>query len=253
MDQINKESAFSSCCLKKMYIIFVTKNYENKSRYSQWCELEACKSLVRNSLYCGLEKMIESDIGCRFEKYILGSTCLFYFCSPNYKLFEHDFLLVFEKNSWLHPSIFIFFETDKGNFEFFKTTRSLVLGSQKNCCQINNLDTRVGLVNRNGGSIKVVQRHFSYLNSYKFSRTFCILLWWKFPSTQISWCRLLCFRVVSQTSMMLIFEGLQLHRSQSAWHSKSFVLVYTLRVFTFTYYGGQRDLYGWFNTRQPET
>jgi hypothetical protein len=62
----------------------------------------------------GYIKITKSDKICRFEIYILRSRCLPFLCSPNYKVFEYDFLHICGIKSWLHMKIYSkFFETRK--------------------------------------------------------------------------------------------------------------------------------------------
>jgi hypothetical protein len=65
--------------------------------------------------------MRKSDTICRFEKYVLRSTHLSFLCSPNYNVFEHDFLHLSGINNWLHQHIFVqfFLNLIKAIYDFF--------------------------------------------------------------------------------------------------------------------------------------
>jgi hypothetical protein len=68
----------------------------------------------------GYTEMTKSDKIGRFEIYILRSTCLLFLCSPEYKVFKHDYLHICGINSWLHPNIFFILFLKLGNMIFFK-------------------------------------------------------------------------------------------------------------------------------------
>jgi hypothetical protein len=110
------------CCLiffQKSYI-FVLKKSKNKSRHNKWRNLQACKILTWNSLYCRLHKKTKSVKIWRFEIYIPRSTCLLFLCSPELFVFEIKILHVYETIHWLTPWFFSkFFETHKCDFYFF--------------------------------------------------------------------------------------------------------------------------------------
>jgi hypothetical protein len=53
----------------------------------------------------GYTKMTNSDQICRFESIYTTIYTFVILCSPEYKVFEHEFLHVCWINSWLHPNI----------------------------------------------------------------------------------------------------------------------------------------------------
>jgi hypothetical protein len=74
------------------------------------------------------QKVKKSNISCIFGKYIFGS-CLNFLCSPNYNVFEHDFMHFYKINSWFHRTFFLF-ELIKSHF-FRKKIRITSVESQK--------------------------------------------------------------------------------------------------------------------------
>jgi hypothetical protein len=65
------------------------------------------KFFLRNTLYCKLHKNNKSGKICRLEIYVLRSRHVSFLCSPKYKVFEYDFLHIYEINSGLHQIFFI--------------------------------------------------------------------------------------------------------------------------------------------------
>jgi hypothetical protein len=80
-------------------------------------------------------KITKSDKICRFKVYIFRSTHLPFFCSPNYKASELDFLHVGGINSWLQP------------ISFFLIHRSIIYNFLKKVGSLVPMYTKSPLIN----------------------------------------------------------------------------------------------------------
>jgi hypothetical protein len=107
LEELRKVSwLLCSCCLKKIknHIYLFEKKIKHKSGHSKWRNLKACKILIRDSLYCRLQKNLLKFGGL---KYAYPDPHVCYFCE--YFVFEIEILHVYGTIHWLQHDFFLIF------------------------------------------------------------------------------------------------------------------------------------------------